>query len=81
MVPESNDLMRTSYYLVDENMCFLDCSGGGKTASPSILAVGVEEALNFAGFDKDKFEKRGGYYEWSKEPLTECQKNDDSLNW
>lgn len=77
LVPESNDLMLTSYLLLDENMCFLDCSDGGKVPSRSILEVGVEEALKSAGFDEGKFVKRGGMYQWSK---TSCQ-GEPALEW
>jgi radical S-adenosyl methionine domain-containing protein 2 len=68
LVPESNEMMQTSYLMLDENLCFLDCSGGGKVPSPSILQVGVEKALEKAGFDKNMFLKRGGVYNWK----TDC---------
>ncbi len=47
-------------------MRFLDCRGGGKQPSASILDVGVREALKFSGFDRAMFLKRGGKYVWSK---------------
>jgi radical S-adenosyl methionine domain-containing protein 2 len=59
--------MRTSYLLLDEYMRFLDCSGGSKTPSKSILEVGVEEALKASGFNEDLFHQRGGVYDWSRE--------------
>mmetsp|Transcript_3302 Transcript_3302/g.6857 ORF Transcript_3302/g.6857 Transcript_3302/m.6857 type:complete len:388 (-) Transcript_3302:423-1586(-) len=67
LIPEPNDVMQNSYLLLDENMCFLDCSKGGKVPSESILDVGVEKALDQAGFDYDAFHKRGGIYEWTRE--------------
>lgn len=48
-------------------MCFLDCSGGGKVPSESILKVGVEQALLQSGFDDSMFAERGGVYEWTRE--------------
>lgn len=67
LIPEPNDVMQNSYLLLDENLCFLDCSKGGKVPSESILDVGVERALAQAGFDHDAFQKRGGEYEWRRE--------------
>ena len=45
---------------------FLDNTGGEKKPSASILDIGVQPALNFAGFDEKMFLKRGGRYVWSK---------------
>ncbi|CAG9764160.1 unnamed protein product [Ceutorhynchus assimilis] len=67
IVPESNDKMQNSYLILDEYMRFLDCQGGSKEPSKSILDVGVENALRFSGFDEAMFKKRGGFYKWSKE--------------
>ena len=47
-------------------MRFLDCRGGRKDPSKSILDVGVREAICFSGFDEKMFLKRGGKYVWSK---------------
>lgn len=67
MIPEPNDVMQNSYLLLDEGLRFLNCAGGGKVPSRSILEVGVEAALMEAGFDQDKFEERGGVFEWRRE--------------
>uniref|UniRef100_A0A4W5PXX7 Radical S-adenosyl methionine domain containing 2 n=1 Tax=Hucho hucho TaxID=62062 RepID=A0A4W5PXX7_9TELE len=66
LVPESNQKMRDSYLILDEYMRFLDCREGRKDPSKSILDVGVEEAIQFSGFDEKMFLKRGGKYLWSK---------------
>lgn len=66
LVPESNEKMRNSYLILDEYMRFLDCRGGAKVPSKSILDVGVESAINASGFDEKMFLKRGGKYTWSK---------------
>lgn len=47
-------------------MRFLDCRGGRKDPSKSILDVGVEDAIRFSGFDEKMFLARGGKYVWSK---------------
>ena len=66
-MPESNDAMRNSYLILDEYMRFLDNTGGSKTPSLSLLDVGVEAAMDMAGFDQAMFLKRGGKYKWSKQ--------------
>ena len=45
---------------------FLDNTSGKKTPSASILDIGVQQALNFSGFDEKMFLVRGGRYVWSK---------------
>ncbi|KAJ8288629.1 hypothetical protein COCON_G00012880 [Conger conger] len=66
LVPESNEKMRDSYLILDEYMRFLDCREGRKDPSNSILDIGVENAIQFSGFDEKMFLKRGGKYVWSK---------------
>jgi radical S-adenosyl methionine domain-containing protein 2 len=68
-VPESNDLMASSYLILDEYMCFLDKGEGKEKQSQSILRVGVAQALREVHFDKAAFVKRGGEYAWSKEDV------------
>jgi radical S-adenosyl methionine domain-containing protein 2 len=71
---EDNDTMQSSYVLVDENGCFLDCSTGGKVPTQSILEVGVQEAWREltrsagGGFDRDAFHRRDGQYAWTNTP-------------
>lgn len=67
LIPEPNDVMQNSYLLLDEELCFLDCSGGGKIPSESILKVGVAKSLEQAGFDDIMFQQRGGIYDWRRE--------------
>jgi len=76
-VEESNVKMRNSYLILDERMQFLDCSKGGKSASKSILDVGVHNALNSSGFDENMFFKRGGKYAWTK--LTQCDSSTNEI--
>ncbi|KAM0709887.1 hypothetical protein Q7P35_003930 [Cladosporium inversicolor] len=65
--PESNELMASSYLILDEYMCFLDKGSGKEKQSKSILEVGVARAPGDVYFDKAAFLRRGGEYNWSKE--------------
>jgi radical S-adenosyl methionine domain-containing protein 2 len=66
LVPESNEKMKNSYLILDEELRFLNCTGGKKTPSRSIRNVSVNVALQEAGFDGEMFVKRGGIYDWSR---------------
>ena len=63
-VPEGNDVMASSYLLLDEYLCFLN--KGVKEKTKSILEVGVEEALEDVYWDEEGFTERGGEYQWTK---------------
>ncbi len=77
-VPESNDVMASSYLLLDEYLRFLN-KGVGKPTK-SILEIGVAAALKDVYWDEGGFEMRGGIYEWSKPNcLGESPKPD--LDW
>jgi radical S-adenosyl methionine domain-containing protein 2 len=75
---EDNDTMQSSYVLVDENGCFLDCSTGGKVPTRPILEVGVQEAWREltksagGGFDKEAFHRRDGQYAWTSPSTQPC---------
>ena len=64
VVPESNELMRGSYVMVDPAGRFFDNVEGGHTYCRPILEVGVEEALRDVSQDPGKFIKRNGLYNW-----------------
>ena len=68
-VPEGNDVMASSYLLLDEYLCFLN--KGLKPKTKSILEVGVEEAMKGVYWDVEGFDERGGEYEWTK-PTKSC---------
>ena len=70
IVPEDNTKMRDSYLILDERMRFLDCTGGEKKPSLSLLDIGVAAAMNESGFDRAMFYNRGGVYKWSKDSST-----------
>ena len=62
LIPESNNSMKSSYIILDEEMRFLDKGDGEETCSESILKVGVEEALKNIKYDEEEFKKRKGDY-------------------
>jgi radical S-adenosyl methionine domain-containing protein 2 len=66
-VPESNELMASSYLILDEYLCFLDKGDGSEKQSSCILDVGVAQALEEVYWDENAFKSRGGVYDWSKE--------------
>ena len=63
-VPEANNVMASSYLLLDENLRFLNKGVGRPTRS--ILDIGVTEALKDVHWDGKGFQMRGGVYKWSK---------------
>lgn len=81
-VPEPNDLMASSYLILDGYMCFLDKGSGKEKQSRSILEVGVAKALEEVKFDKEAFVKRGGLYDWTKEAKVKgCGSAKEELEW
>ena len=69
-VPEGNGVMKSSYLLLDEYLCFLNKGVKGKTKS--ILEVGVQEAMKDVYWDDQGFEERGGKYDWTKPSAGGC---------
>jgi len=65
-VPESNDLMRGSYAMMDALGRFYSNVDGGHSYGPSILDVGVLNAWQKNCFLEDRFHERGGIYEWKE---------------
>lgn len=64
VVPEDNDTMSNSYVLVDPLGRFYSNTRWPHEYSAPILEVGAQTALRQVDFDHDKFERRGGLYEW-----------------
>ena len=69
-VPESNELMRGSYAMMDALGRFYSNTEGGHTYGPSILEMGVREAWEQNCFFEDRFHDRGGVYEWGSGKVT-----------
>ncbi|MBT5282466.1 MAG: radical SAM protein [Euryarchaeota archaeon] len=66
-VPESNELMRGSYAMLDALGRFYTNVDGGHSYGPSILDVGVQQAWEENRFIEERFHKRGGIYEWNSD--------------
>lgn len=66
IVPENNYLMTGSYVMVDPAGRFFDNSSGTHIYSKPILSYGCDASISEMNYDFDKFEERGGKYEWKK---------------
>ena len=64
IVFESNELMRGSYAMLDALGRFYSNSEGGHKYGKSILESGILEAWLENCFSDEKFQKRGGEYQW-----------------
>ena len=62
VVPESNELMRGSYVMIDPLGRFYDNVTGRHRYSRRILEVGIEAALGDVVVDTGRFVERGGRY-------------------
>lgn len=64
IVPESCELIRGSYAMVDPAGRFFDSTKGGHFYSEPILSVGCAGAFNNVQISIAKFNERNGEYEW-----------------
>lgn len=64
LVPEDDEDMRGSYAMVDPAGRFFDNAEGGHRYSEPILQAGVEEAWAQVRFWLERFERRGGRYDF-----------------
>ncbi len=64
LVPEDNADMRGSYAMVDPAGRFFDNAGGGHRYSEPILSRGLEEAWCQVRFSMERFDQRGGRYDF-----------------
>ncbi|KAI1928490.1 hypothetical protein LOZ65_001983 [Ophidiomyces ophidiicola] len=78
LIPESNTVMKSSYLLMAEYMLFLNKGVGDP--SPSILDVGVMEALRQVYWDTENFHQRCGIYDWSTKAAG-CSTKDPKLDF
>ncbi|WP_203459322.1 viperin family antiviral radical SAM protein [Lacinutrix sp. WUR7] len=76
IVPESNDEIKGSYVMVDPAGRFFDNAQGTHNYSKPILEVGIQEALKTMDYDLDKFEKRGGIYDWENDKNQDLRKEE-----
>jgi radical S-adenosyl methionine domain-containing protein 2 len=63
-IVENNDLMLNSYLMVDPSGRFFQNTGFCYSYSRPILEVGVETAFQDIVWDRNKFIRRGGIYNW-----------------
>lgn len=81
LIRETNELMRSSYLILDEYMRFLDKGNDDKyVISESILDVGVDKALAQVTWNEQAFADRQGEYDWSRE-TSDCATNNADLDW
>lgn len=73
LVREDNRQMKDSYLILDEELRFLDCTGGAKRPSRSLQHVSVTAAMREAGFDSQMFRARGGVYAWSRSGIKDIE--------
>jgi radical S-adenosyl methionine domain-containing protein 2 len=64
MIVETNDLMTGSYLLIDPLGRFYENWGSDIAKSDSLVTHSVEHCLSQISLDREKFEARGGIYEW-----------------
>ncbi|MET0404121.1 MAG: viperin family antiviral radical SAM protein [Cystobacter sp.] len=67
LVPEDNTDMRGSYAMVDPAGRFFDNATGGHHYSEPILSEGLEQAWSQVRFSMERFEQRGGRYDFGGE--------------
>ena len=67
IVPESNDLIKGSYAMVDPAGRFFDNAKGTHNYSLPILQIGSRLAIQQVNYDFSKFVRRGGAYDWEIE--------------
>eukprot|EP00056_Hartaetosiga_gracilis_P014515 m.1660 g.1660 ORF g.1660 m.1660 type:complete len:362 (+) comp1596_c0_seq1:41-1126(+) len=61
-IPEDNTTMKDSYLILNENLCFLNCTEGRKVPTKSLLEENVDALMDTCGFDKKSFLSRDGMY-------------------
>jgi radical S-adenosyl methionine domain-containing protein 2 len=66
IVPEYNDNMKGSYAMVDPAGRFIDNADGLHRYSKAILDSGAIEALKEVRYNIEKFQARGGLYDWQR---------------
>lgn len=70
LIAEDNEAMTGSYAMVDPAGRFFDNTASTYRYSRPILDVGVKAAWQDIRFDPERFDKRGGHYDWG-EPLVQ----------
>jgi radical S-adenosyl methionine domain-containing protein 2 len=63
-IAESNELMRSSYMLIDPAGRFFNDANGFHSYSNPIAEIGIEEAFAQVNVNRETFLQRGGVYNW-----------------
>jgi len=80
-IPEYNNDMIGSYVMLLPDGRFFSNHGGKHIfGKQSIFEVGVLEALAEVGWDEEKFQRRGGKYDWGKPFFTNPRKGGKSMS-
>lgn len=66
-IPEDNRAMSGSYLMMDPMGRLFQNTGGEYSYSDPVLRVGFQTAINQVGWDRRKFLRRGGQYDWARE--------------
>lgn len=66
---ETTEDLTGSYAMIDPLGRFFADRGGRYAYSAPILSVGVEAAFQQIDFSRDRFERRGGIYDWGVSPV------------
>lgn len=64
IVPESNELMTSSYLLIDPLGRLFENTKGKHTYSDSLINNSIDHCLNQINLNREVFVKRGGIYNW-----------------
>ena len=64
LIAEPVDMIRGSYCMIDPQGRFFDSDSGSHRYSAPILEVGIESAFASVAFDRERFDARGGSYDF-----------------
>jgi radical S-adenosyl methionine domain-containing protein 2 len=69
IIPENNNQMQGSYAMVDPAGRFFDNNTGTHLYSQPILSVGCKNAISKMNYNLEKFNERGGSYDWERKKI------------
>ncbi len=69
IVLENNDNMQGSYAMVDPAGRFYQNVNGKYEYTDPIIKIGCDQAYRQAGYSINKFQKRGGLYDWTRDKI------------
>ena len=69
MVSENNNEMMDSYTMIDPSGRFFTNKKGFQEYSEPILKIGIKSAYKQLNYNYEKFQKRGGLYNWDNKKI------------